>query len=266
MPRFESQPDVRSIAQRAKSLSAQIVDLLLELQSLKLRDPHSETLRETAQRLSELADELSRLGDAIEAVGSASTLMLQEMSRPRSAESAEASLPPRKRSTSTREFWWATFIGTSDVSQIQEFLSTLRLVWVQSGLLDIVDEESPIRGSFFQRIKLRFRSSRAAHRMVDTIVAAYVELPQATADKMAAEAVAALVAQAKDPALGDVVLQARDTVLIKLNPTDGGVPVLVARQLTPAQRRRLESNPAWLLDPRSLFARLTVAGEIEPAP
>ena len=91
--------------------------------------------------------------------------------------------------------------------------------------------------------------------MFDAITAQYAGIPQAEANKAAAQAVGALVEHVKDPALPTVVLQARDQILLKFTPP-GKKPLLVLKQLTPEQRERLDTNPDWLSDPLSLLRNL----------
>lgn len=275
--------DLHLLARRFANLAGQLVELTSEtrvrLDAMpRLRGKAAETFDgrvaewvEAQQRAITAVEDISQLlrgfADAMQSAD-LDLLFRAPLSDQATLERDLRAVSGSSRSTTSsrigsREIRWSLYVASSDLAQAESLVASLWATWEAWGLERVSRSTDAVYSSFFQEWWTLFRSRKAARRVVNAVVAAAVELPQATADKTEAEAVATLMAQAKDPSLGNVVLRARDVVLVKFVPVTGGLANIVAVQLTPVQRQRLDENPHWLWEPSLLLPRLN--GEAPPA-
>ncbi len=131
--------------------------------------------------------------------------------------------------------------------------------------LELADRDVEVRGSFFQRMRFRFRRfvsseevAERLHKIERGFELHLLHKQQAEIDSLQSEAVAKLLMALKDePA---ALIQIGSVLLVKVD----GVPVV--RNLTQQELRFLERNPRLLERPAEILRSLDAAVQPEPEP
>ena len=176
----------------------------------------------------------------------------------------------RRSTTSTDDAYEraASFVTARFLVDVDSIETASRMVgYLEVALTSFgadVERDGPLRqGSWWQPFRV-WKSKKAFQKVTDGIAAQYVGIPQAEAElrgnqasQAGAEAVALLVREARDTAVRSMVLEAPGQVLIKLTPPGSNESIMVVKQLTAEQQRRLSEDPDLIFDPATLLQRLS---------
>lgn len=159
----------------------------------------------------------------------------------------------------------SVYLEDGQESTIGHVMSALETIGGEAGF-ELVAENAPIYGSFWQRFRAKASDPRTQKEIYDWLIkvgrAAEVQglaVPESEANMQNAQGLALLIEALKgEPAAA--VIQLGPLVLIKARRPDGESTIL-GRILTAKELRMLEVDPGLLKDPIVLMTRLTNPGE-----
>lgn len=139
-------------------------------------------------------------------------------------------------------------------------------------LLDaqVVAREEPILGSFLQRFWLWIKNDAQLHQRLrdaeDAVVARGRDIPLSKVVSeyaLAIERIVTALGKAEGPARVAIVL---DSLLVLRHPTSDGTGVLVVKQLTREEQRRLAAEPSLMSSPQELLSKLVEYAPLPSSP